>query len=120
MNPIHGKTSLLPMFWKTTEAVTDDRVRTKLLIKQSDLFPGIQGMNQRTKVAITVVIVSGAVAFFLFAPVVYWFSYGPAFFMPNPPHWNMYGSLGCVTIGWGDIYSVQGLQLSCRSPPIPI
>jgi hypothetical protein len=77
-------------------------------------------MNQRTKVAITVVILSGAVAFFLFAPVVYWFSYGPGLAMQNPPHWDVYRSLGCATIGWGDVYSVQGLQLTCRAPPTPV
>ncbi len=70
----------------------------------------------RAAKAITVAVVIGLAAFF-FAPAIYWCSITPTFDTQNPSHWNVYRSLGCMTVGLGDTYSVQGLQLTC-SPPV--
>jgi hypothetical protein len=75
-------------------------------------------MRRATK-AIVGVVVIGLVAFFFLAPIVYWFSFVPILPQQNPPHFDVYRSLGCVTIGWGDIYfgqGLQGLQLTCIQP----
>ncbi len=71
----------------------------------------------------TVIVVVSLFAFFFFAPVAYWFSSGPGFYEQNPPHWNIYRSLSCVTLGVGVTYSQSpyygGLRLSCSAPPLP-
>jgi hypothetical protein len=74
-------------------------------------------MMRRTKAIVGLAVVV-AVTFFFFVPVFYWFTFGPGvWYTQSPPHWNVYGSLGCITLGWGDIWSSQnGLQLNCEVP----
>jgi hypothetical protein len=64
-----------------------------------------------------------ALAIFFLLPAVYWFSSGPGVNEPNPPRWNMYRSLSCLTLGIGDTYNQSphygGLRLTCTAPPIP-
>jgi hypothetical protein len=88
-------------------------------------------MKRRTKIAVVCLAIAGGITLFLFAPVVYWFSlYGPLQASGQAHEYNVYRSLGCVTIGMGDTYgginvvsagqTIQSaFQLSCNRPIIP-
>ncbi|MDG6905684.1 MAG: hypothetical protein JRN20_07870 [Nitrososphaerota archaeon] len=75
-------------------------------------------MNRRTKIVVGCLAIL-AVGFFLFAPVLYWFGYYPPLPYQNAPHYSVYRSLACATIGFGDTYTISGLHLTCNAPVIP-
>jgi len=77
-------------------------------------------MKSRTKVVVVVVAVVIVMAFFL-APVAFWFDLraGPVGYTQTVP---VYRSLGCATVGLGDLYAPRwfGFSLGCDIPvPIP-
>ena len=60
------------------------------------------------------------IAFFLFAPVIYWYNASP-FVSGNFP---VYHSLGCATVGFGDTYASTWFntnsgffEFGCQAPP---
>jgi hypothetical protein len=74
-------------------------------------------MRRARKMAVACIIIVGILVFF-FAPIVFWFSTGPEY--QAYPHRSLnitpvYRSLGCVTVGYGDIYAPDwfGLVLGC-------
>ena len=77
-------------------------------------------MRRSRKVAVVVIAAVVVLAFFL-APVVWWFNLGSPIAgekMAIP----VYRSLGCVTLGYGDIYAPGwfGFSFGCNiSVPIP-
>ncbi|MCL5068621.1 MAG: hypothetical protein M1368_09765 [Thaumarchaeota archaeon] len=75
-------------------------------------------MSRRTKIIVTF-LAAAVVGFFLFAPVLYWFGYYPPLPFQNAPHYSVYRSLACTTIGLGDTYTPSGLHLTCNAPLIP-
>lgn len=75
----------------------------------------------RTTKAITIIVALGVLAFFLFAPVSFWFTEtaGPVGYTSSVP---VYRSFGCATIGYGDLYSPDwfGFSFGCSIPvPLP-
>ena len=84
-------------------------------------------MSQRTKIAITLVIVTAAIAFFLFAPVVYSPTtvYGPLILSSYPtyPNWE---SASCAAFHLGFYYGRtvfqynDSYQFGCPSPAAAI
>ncbi|MDV3278355.1 MAG: hypothetical protein LYZ69_07805 [Nitrososphaerales archaeon] len=82
-------------------------------------------MRRMRKVAAIGIVVIVVLAFF-FAPVVFWFRAGPTFQPlphPSPAYTNVYRSLGCVTLGFGDLYASDwfGFVLGCQIPvPVPV
>jgi hypothetical protein len=73
-------------------------------------------MRRVTKVAIAAVVSVALIAFFFFAPVFYWFAFSTVSFLPHQP---VYRSLGCATVGFGDVYSpgYGGFIFGCALPP---
>ena len=76
-------------------------------------------MKRNAKVAIICVVLAIALAFFFFAPVIYWTNVTP----PVPPVYRTFGlvktvpiyrSLGCAVVGYGDLYSPGGVILNDR------
>jgi len=87
-------------------------------------------MKRNTKVAIGVIIIAVGLFSFFFVPAFYWFSVGTAYATPNPVFQPFYRSLGCMTVGFGDMYSTyfayadlpnwSGVQFGCSIPPLPV
>jgi hypothetical protein len=84
-------------------------------------------MRTTNKIGIAGLVSVGILAFFMFAPVFFWFNvYGPilTFPQPNKPIYSVYRSLGCVVFGFGDIliygsaYPPPELSLTCEAGPI--
>ena len=76
-------------------------------------------MRRIVKIVLTSVIVLFFLAFF-FVPVTFWFYAGS----PGAGvHFPVYRSLGCATVGFGDLYAPNwfGLSIGCQIPvPMPI
>ncbi len=101
-----------------------------LLVALSSLFLGLHWRNsplpknegmKRISMVITIIVAVGLLVFFL-APVSLWFNSGSPIAgetMSVP----VYRSLGCATVGFGDLYAPSwfGFSFGCSIPvPLPL
>lgn len=72
------------------------------------------------KAAMTVAVAVVLILFFLLAPVAFWHNEGPpiAGASVHVSQIPIYRSLGCATVGVGDLYAPTwfGLKMGCRPP----
>jgi len=79
-------------------------------------------MRRNTKVAVVVIVVVLASLAFFLAPIAFWFNSGSPI-AGESAKMSVYRSLGCVTVGLGDLYSPNwfGFSFGCQIPvPMPL
>ncbi|MDG6923313.1 MAG: hypothetical protein JRN67_08490 [Nitrososphaerota archaeon] len=79
-------------------------------------------MRSSAKVAIACIVIVVVLAIFFLAPVLFWFNSGPVI-AGQTAKVPVYRSLGCATIGYGDLWAPNwfGFHLGCTIPvPIPV
>jgi sterol desaturase/sphingolipid hydroxylase (fatty acid hydroxylase superfamily) len=95
--------------------------RTVLIDRTISSLAKKEPMRRITK-AVIVVVVIGLVGFFFFAPVIYWYSLGSPVARQTADI-PLYRSLGCATMGFGDLYAPNwfGFSFGCNIPvPLPL
>jgi len=75
---------------------------------------------KRMQKALLLIVLAATILGFFLVPVFYLGSMGPPTGSSGDSDYNVYGSLGCVVLGFGDEYSsVTGLVLACHPLPTP-